>query len=207
VRVGDLKAAAASGRTFDVRSFNYDWTTRTAHWTLNEPLGVENVLIEVATANKPVDLHSVGAAPHQMRFSVLPGDVNGDGVTSVHDTVLVRNNSWLPASSQSPTAIYDVNGDGMVNAADWRSSMSLGYRRRPAQEVSSLALSPVTFVSTGSPSPEAPLESVPAENTPPRLTLRATTDRSLRPVAVDRALDNVAPSLSRLRAVRRRMLD
>jgi hypothetical protein len=148
----------------------------------------------------------VGAAPHQVRFSVLPGDVSGDGVTNAYDTTLVRNNSWLPATSQTRTALYDLTGDGIVSAVDWRASMALSFRRRPIQEVSSLTLSPVQIESTGSASPEVPAESESVESAP-RLTLRATADRSLRPVAVDRALDAVAPSLSRLRAVRRRLLD
>ncbi|MEX0586748.1 MAG: dockerin type I domain-containing protein, partial [Pirellulales bacterium] len=206
VRPGDMKLAAASGRTFDIRAFNYDWSTRTAHWTLAEPLGAENILLEVTTAAKAVDLGSPSGAHQQLRFSVLPGDVNGDGATTALDTVLVRNNSWSSVSSHSPTSLFDLTGDGAVNMADWRASMRLGFQRGPTEEVSSLALAPVAIPSPAA-SPAASSERESGRQSSvllERVPLRASADRVLRPIAVDRALETAAPSLSRLRAARRR---
>ncbi len=90
-----------------------------AAWTLPTALGIDQLMmaldhtsangVHTTTSNIPL-LSNLG-----MGFSVLPGDVDGDGVVTVLDAVDVMNE--IAAKPYSVWA--DVVGDGVVDMNDY----------------------------------------------------------------------------------------
>ena len=58
-------------------------------------------------------------ATYTRRLDVLPGDVNDDGVVTMQDAVVVRNEYLAFAPVTIPVVFLDVNGDGVVDVNDY----------------------------------------------------------------------------------------
>ncbi len=53
-----------------------------------------------------------------IKFDVLPGDVNGDGMVKAQDMVAIRN-QMLGLLGAVPTSFGDINGDSKVDILDY----------------------------------------------------------------------------------------
>ena len=60
-------------------------------------------------------------ATYTRRLDVLPGDVNDDGVVTMQDALIVRNEYLGFAAVTIPVIFLDVNGDGVVDVNDYNS--------------------------------------------------------------------------------------
>jgi len=70
----------------------------------------------------------IAVSPLAMKFAVLPGDVNGDGVVNLTDAILVRNDKQ-GTGDPSMMGWADVNGDGVVDSNDFNAvCIRLGTR-------------------------------------------------------------------------------
>ncbi len=67
---------------------------------------------ETFAANPPI-----AVSPLAMKFAVLPGDVNGDGVVNLTDVIQVRN-EMQGTGDPSMMVWADVSGDGVVDFND-----------------------------------------------------------------------------------------
>ena len=78
--------------------------------TLAQPIDVaDRVTITIGSAN---------IATYTRQLAVLPGDFNGDGIVTMQDAILIRN-EYLGIAGAVPTIYGDINGDGTVNIEDY----------------------------------------------------------------------------------------
>ncbi|WP_165232641.1 Ig-like domain repeat protein [Aquisphaera insulae] len=111
-----LTLSGSAGRD-STSGFAYSPLTYRATWTLPSALGVDTLmatigarLVQSASGKIPL------LADDITRFSVLPGDVNGDGKVNSQDLVDVRNQ----IQGAEPITIWaDIDGDGFVTVADF----------------------------------------------------------------------------------------
>jgi hypothetical protein len=61
---------------------------------------------------------TIGVNPFAANFAVLPGDVNGDGVVSASDVVLIRN-QIQGTGDPSMIGWADIDGSGTVDLSDF----------------------------------------------------------------------------------------
>jgi hypothetical protein len=86
-------------------------------WTLPSALGVDRLMMALDGVAAPPLAGSgpnIAADPFANAFTVLPGDVDGDGVVSAADGVRARN----IALANQYLVWADVNGDGTVDVAN-----------------------------------------------------------------------------------------
>lgn len=99
-------------------NFSYNASTYDATWTLTAAIGIDRLTLNLNGVTAVPNSGSgpnIGADPFTNSFAVLPGDVNGDGVVSSNDMVLVRNQILLGTYN-----IWDdVNGDGVIDITDY----------------------------------------------------------------------------------------
>ena len=58
-------------------------------------------------------------ATYTRRLDVLPGDVNDDGVVTMQDALVIRNEYLGFGVVNVPVIFLDVNGDGVIDANDY----------------------------------------------------------------------------------------
>jgi hypothetical protein len=119
VTKSDLTLTGVNVPLYSFSGFQYNSTMHEAIWTLPTALGIDQLMMALdgtsangvhsTTSNIPL-LSNLG-----MGFSVLPGDVDGDGVVTVLDAVDVMNE--IAAKPYSVWA--DVVGDGVVDMNDY----------------------------------------------------------------------------------------
>lgn len=202
-----LRLASASGAAYGVVGYVYDAGTRTAAWRLDRPLAADNYVASVAPNGAAVDFRLSTTAPSEARFSVLPGDVDGNGAANYLDAIAVRNNFAVAADYGLDSPRYDLDANGTVDMADFALAVRNGFARRAADEVSGLLVgASSTSTSGGSPAAEAVVRR--ANTAPPVAaaeSLRTATRRE-RITAIDAAHDGSATptSTATLRATRAR---
>ncbi|MEX2187102.1 MAG: tandem-95 repeat protein [Pirellulales bacterium] len=204
-----LRIAAASGETYGVRNYIYDAAARTATWWLDRSLAADNYVVSAAPLGTSVDFHASTFAPQEVRFSVLPGDVNGDGAANYLDAIAVRNNFATAATYSLASPRYDLNANGVVDAADVALAVVNGFARRSGDEISGTLLTAIGTTVGGSAAAEAIVRRANLGSSgglaasPPRILQRRE-----RIAAVDTALDVPLSTASALRAHRaRRSID
>jgi hypothetical protein len=105
----DLTVAGLGGRTYPVTGVAVVGNTVT--WTLGTPIGEEDV---ISVAVNPL------LADYTAQLSVLPGDVNDDGIVNGRDLVIVRNAfTGLGPPATIPLDFLDLDGDGVVDLLDY----------------------------------------------------------------------------------------
>ena len=120
VTKSDLTLTGLNIPLYSFSGFQYNSATHEATWTLPTALGIDQLMmaldgtsangVHTTTSNIPL-LSNLG-----MGFSVLPGDVDGDGVVTVLDAVDVMNEI---AANQPYSVWADVVGDGVVDMNDY----------------------------------------------------------------------------------------
>jgi hypothetical protein len=115
VTQSDLTLAGVNVPSYAIAGFSYNALTKTATWTLAPPLGADRLTLTLAGVHD-ANGNALAGGTFVQRFSVLPGDVNGDGVVDSRDMVGVRNEMM----GLSPADIWgDLNGDGIVDMNDY----------------------------------------------------------------------------------------
>jgi hypothetical protein len=116
VETSDLELHGANVAAYSFSEFFYDGNSFTATWRLAEPITADNLL---AIVNGDIeDLAGLPLAGDLLlRFGVLPGDVNRDGLVSRADIA-----ASLPEFADTMGAgydpLHDLTGDGVVNILD-----------------------------------------------------------------------------------------
>jgi hypothetical protein len=94
-----------------------DSHTFDATWTLASAIGADRLTLGLSGEAAPPVSGSganIGIDPFNDQFNVLPGDVNGDGVVTIRDAILVHNE----IASGSYLIWDDIDGNSVVNIAD-----------------------------------------------------------------------------------------
>jgi hypothetical protein len=192
---GALRLASASGDTYTVAGYFYDSVTRTATWRLDRPLSADNYVVSVTPSGAAVDFHLSTNAPGEGRFSVLPGDVNGDGTTNFVDAIAIRNNFAASGQYTLSSPRYDLDANGRVDMADLVMAIQSGFTKRSAEEVSGMLVNGSTSTTSGG-SPEAGAVVATANVAPRRETNSRAISRSARIAAVDASHESASPNTS-----------
>lgn len=122
---------------FAVDGFSYDSNTFTATWTLAAPIAADKLMIDLnADIGGVTDIsgnlldgewedgvsttsgNSEPGGDFRFRFNVLPGDVDGNGMTISDDLALVRDALGTVVGDEGYLPGLDVNGDGMIISND-----------------------------------------------------------------------------------------
>jgi hypothetical protein len=107
--------------SYSFSQFNYNSTAHDATWTLPTALGVDRLMMALdnVTATPQAGTGPNIALGHYANgFNVLPGDVDGDGVVTSQDVVLVRN-MFLGFGGTAVTIFGDLDGNGVVDINDY----------------------------------------------------------------------------------------
>ena len=141
VQAADLSLSGKNTTSYAFADFFYDPQLRLATWTLTAPLTKDRLMIDLdANGIDPVqDLEGNildgewtnnvstfasgnGSAGGDFEFLLnsLPGDVNGTGQVTNLDYVLTRSQEGKSTASTGYNPRYDVNGSGLIDAADWQ---------------------------------------------------------------------------------------
>jgi hypothetical protein len=103
---------------YSFSGFSYNPATFDATWSLPTAIGVDRLMLSLSGEQAPPVSGSgpnIGADPFSNNFSVLPGDVDGDGVVSASDMVIERNE----IISGGYLIWADVDGNGVVDLTDF----------------------------------------------------------------------------------------
>jgi hypothetical protein len=116
VNICELALAGTNIPNYSPSGFSYNSRTDDATWTLPSALGVDRLMMTldgvVFAADKTIPVNRLGTS-----FSVLPGDINGDGVVNAQDLVLVRN-AILGTGDPKWIGWVDLDGSGTVGPVD-----------------------------------------------------------------------------------------
>ncbi len=113
VNAGQLALTGVNIPTYGLSGISYDPSTNDATWTLPSALGVDRLMMALAGETFAGD-STIAVNPFAVKFAVLPGDVDGDGVVSAADGVVARN-----AIGASYSVWHDVDGDGIIGVIDF----------------------------------------------------------------------------------------
>jgi uncharacterized delta-60 repeat protein len=145
VQVGleDLQVLGVRG-SYPVTAFSYDPASGVAIWTLGRTIGADRVALHL-------DDNVLGGRGRELGFSVLPGDVNGDGRVVADDLSAIRSRFFTTpqAPGRWPNQYdfrYDLDGSGAVLADDFAEAKRRLFQTAPA-------VRPVLDLSTPSPLP------------------------------------------------------
>jgi fibronectin type 3 domain-containing protein len=144
-----VQAGVTQSAVGNITSITFDSTNTIATVVLT---GVQN--------NQALDLHLANILPASIpgggtatipgtadiSFNILQGDVTGDHVVNTFDTAAVQAN-FTPAVTQT-NFLYDINGDGAVNAADATLVTNLSGQTLSIQTDANLALFKTAVAST-----------------------------------------------------------
>jgi hypothetical protein len=119
----DLRGVNQADYNALVTGFSYDSTTRTATFTLSQPIQADRLLVRIHGGDVQDAAGHVQFGQYDFRFDVLPGDYTRNGVVDASDYVVWRKGQSTNGSI--PFYVADANGDGMIDDADhgvWRAN-------------------------------------------------------------------------------------
>jgi hypothetical protein len=127
VEVGDLSLSStlSSGKSYSFSGFRYDPAAHDARWSLPDALEIDRLLLALDGNDAQLDGHDgVRVLPdlyvgsQSLRFAVLPGDVNGDGVVNSQDMVDIRNQ--IQGTGPPDLRVWaDVDGSATFDVNDY----------------------------------------------------------------------------------------
>jgi spore coat protein CotH len=143
VTAANLRVVGLSAGELAVASFVYDPVTFVATWTLSAPIDADNLALELSDAitsagGQALDGNSdtTPGGDFTRRFHVLGGDVNGDGRTTVLDSIAIRNHFASDTNAAAYSARADLNGSGTIDAGDLAVARGAMFRTSPVGEPS-----------------------------------------------------------------------
>ena len=120
-----LKSDMTPGLVYSLDQFQYDPVGHRARWTLPTAVGVDLLTLALDGDDAKSDGHDgirvapdIYLGPYALKFAVLPGDYNGDGVVNAQDMVGVRN-QMQETGDPTCTIWADMDGDGAVKIDDY----------------------------------------------------------------------------------------
>jgi ELWxxDGT repeat protein len=128
VSADDLRLVGAAGGVYGLSGFAYDPTRRTASWVIDGPATAtwsDRVLVEINGVTGPA---GVPLGTWASTFSLLVGDVDGNGLVTAADAAAVKTRFGTVDVTQRLFA--DLDGNGVVDAADANlAAANLGTRK------------------------------------------------------------------------------
>jgi hypothetical protein len=103
---------------YDVASFNYDYVTYTATWTLAQPIGADRVTVNLADTTDLVGNALSGGS--SITIHSLPGDVDRDSDVDVVDFQSNRAAQFNGLGSDGYSIFQDMDTNGAINIVDWQ---------------------------------------------------------------------------------------
>ena len=114
-----LQLLGVNVANYSTSGFSYNPATHHATWNLPTAIGVDRLMLSLSGPAAPPVVGTgpdITINPFADAFSVLPGDVNGDGIVTTADIVDARNDQ---ASLGGTYVVWaDVNGDGVIDMND-----------------------------------------------------------------------------------------
>jgi subtilisin family serine protease len=189
VHSGDLQVRSLSGAAVQFTAFGYDPATRTATWTLAEPLATNKYLVQFNSPAGPIDLHTGFGDATQLRLSVVPGDVTRDGSVGLRDLVALRNRTGAFATDAAFDPVYDLDGSGAIDNSDLTALARRMFTRAPAGEISGMASVADTAIESSAPAAVVAIVNDRRDAARPISTAPVLTTRVVRQAAaIDSAL-------------------
>jgi hypothetical protein len=170
----DLRASGVNGANREITAFRYDGRTRTAQWTLRNPISADRLTLALTTSrvNRAGNLldgewangadtypggNGTAGGDFRFRLNVLPGDVNRNGSVLADDYSEVKRKFFTstsnPGTGGAAYAVYDdVDGSGSILADDFAAVKSRFFTRLPGGEPAAAA----TALVQGSPVSPSP---------------------------------------------------
>jgi len=179
---GDLAVFGVNISQYDIDGFSYDAASHTATWTLVNPIEADKLLVSVSDGVTDGTGNALQAT--DVRFDVLPGDVNGDGSVAVSDIGALRTAMGQNAGDGDYNPVADIDGSGSVSVVDTGLFRGFLGDRLPGGEPVAMMFA-TAFASASEPPVMLPLA---AEPTPART--------AYRPVARDEAFQRVEQPLA-----------
>ena len=146
VAASDLSVSGVYQTAYAFSGFNYDPNTYTATWTLVAPVAKDKLMLDLdADGMAPVKSVSTGEVldgawtdcqstfnsgngqggeDFQFCFSVLPGDVTGNGTVSITDAAAAYQNVGINVGDAGYDIRCDVDGSGGIILGDVSAIMS-----------------------------------------------------------------------------------
>ena len=125
----DLRLLGIKQASYSFADMKYDAASQTATWSLSTPIAADKLMLTLSSneaggvRDRSGNLLDGNPAPdatgdYQLRFDVLPGDVDQDGMTNVLDTVKTRNLQFTRAGDARYSPLYDVDGSASIGIFD-----------------------------------------------------------------------------------------
>ena len=134
IHAGHLMIRGTSDTNHYASGFHYDQATRTATWILAKTLVNERVVLDLSQAVTSAEgvqldgewINQVSAVSgdgtpggnFRFEFSVLVGDVTGDGAMTASDVLELRANMGRVLGQENYHPRYDLDGSGSMTASD-----------------------------------------------------------------------------------------
>jgi len=154
VQQSDLSLSGVNTTAYEFASFSYDSSSYTAVWTLTNNITNDNLLLDLdGDGLDPVkDLdesntldgewtdesstypsgNGTAGGDFEFRFSVVGGDVDGNGGVNVSDAGQVLANVGKQAGDTGYNIRHDVDGDAAITYADFTSVRAVIGRIQPS---------------------------------------------------------------------------
>jgi Bacterial Ig-like domain (group 3)/MBG domain (YGX type)/Dockerin type I domain len=120
-----LRSDMNPGYVYSLDQFSDDAASHKARWTLPTALDVDRLMLALDGDDAASDGHDgiqsnpdIYLGPFSLKFAVLPGDFNGDGVVNAQDMVGVRN-QMQGTGDPSQIGWADFDGNGVINIDDY----------------------------------------------------------------------------------------
>jgi|GEM_PF-6676255 len=146
IQASDLAITGVTNTNYTVDHFFYDPVAKNATWTLTTPLASqERVLLDLdGDGLDPVaDLdgnlldgewtdevstfdsgNGTAGGDFEFRFNVLEGDAYTTGNVDYYDYIYILYAVGLDTLDTGYNASYDLDGDGLIETADWQEALS-----------------------------------------------------------------------------------
>jgi hypothetical protein len=161
----DLVVHGVTVPVYAVSNYSYDAGTKTATWTLGEPLRNDKVLLDLNADSGGVssaggaldgDWNNAGdtfpsgdgtaGGDFRFRFNVLPGDTTRNGTVVADDFSDVKKKFFRSTTAPGPagdtqyTVFHDIDGNGTIVASDFSEVKKRFFNTLPAGEPSAAAV-------------------------------------------------------------------
>jgi RHS repeat-associated protein len=154
VQQADLAVSGVNQTWYAFRDFQYNATTHTAVWTLQEPISQDKLLLDLdADGIDPVRdvdesnlldgewTNGVSAYPSgngtaggdfEFRLNLLPGDADASGTVGTADTGAIEGNLSATTGTAGYQARYDLDGNGIIEQTDANAAQARAGHTMPA---------------------------------------------------------------------------